>query len=389
MLDAKTFKRAQIATALSFFLNGLGQGTFISRIPDLKHQLGISNSVLGTALFFGAAGVLSSLQLAGWLCAKYGSGPVTRILNFTLVVTPPLIALNVNLITFCAALFINGFVYAAQDVAMNAHGSTLEVNSTKRIMNKLHALWSVGTFTGGAIGGLATQLQISTFFHFTSVVTVSLVVSIALRNRFLLADVDKHALEHREKHKRPRIFFILGLLGLCGAIGEGAASDWGGILIRDTFQATGFLVALPFVLFCTTMVAGRLSGDFLAQKFGQKNLITGAGLIAGIGLVTGLTIGGKFGVLFAWLIAGAGISVIIPTMFSVAGTISDKEFKKSISGGEAIAIVSGITYFGFVFGPPLMGAISDQIGLRWAMMIPAGLAILLAFGARRVLTSSS
>jgi hypothetical protein len=37
----------------------------------------------------------------------------------------------------------------------------------------------------------------------------------------------------------------------------------------------------------------------------------------------------------------------------------------------------------------MMGAISDQIGLRWAMMIPAGLAIILALGARKVLTSSS
>jgi MFS family permease len=256
-------------------------------------------------------------------------------------------------------------------------------------MSRFHALWSLGAFTGGAVGGIATQLKISPLIHFTSVVTFSLIISIILRNRYLSAEVDKHALEHREKHKRPRIFFILGLLGLCGAIGEGAASDWGGILIRDTFHASGFLVALPFVLFCTTMVAGRLSGDYLAHKFGPKNLITAAGLIAGIGLGVGLTVGGKLGVLLAWFIAGAGISVNIPMMFSSAGTIADKEYKNIISGGEAIAIVSGITYFGFVFGPPMMGAISDQIGLRWAMMIPAGLAIILALGARKVLTSSS
>ena len=153
MLDPKTIRRAQIATTLSFFLNGLGQGTFISRIPDLKHQLGISNSVLGGALFVGAAGVISSLQLSGWLCAKYGSGPVTRILNFTLFITPPLIALNINLVLFSVALYIHGFIYAAQDVAMNAEGSTLEINSSKRVMSRFHALWSLGTLTGGAIGG--------------------------------------------------------------------------------------------------------------------------------------------------------------------------------------------------------------------------------------------
>ena len=389
MLDPRTIKRAQIATALSFFLNGLGQGTFISRIPDLKHQLGISNSVLGGALFVGAAGVISSLQLSGWLCAKYGSGPVTRILNFTLFITPPLIALNINLVAFSVALYIHGFFYAAQDVAMNAEGSTLEINSSKRVMSRFHALWSIGTLTGGALGGLATQLKIAPLKHFFAIVTISLIISLTIKNLHLNSEVDKHALEHRQKNKRPSIFFILGILGFCGAIGEGAASDWGGILIRDTFHATGFFIALPYVLFCTTMVCGRLSGDFLAHKFGIKNLVTFTGLMAGIGLTLGLIIGGKVGVLLAWFILGAGLSVSIPMMFSAAGKIAEREFKNKISGGEAIAIVSGITYFGFVFGPPIMGSISDQIGLRWAMMIPAGLAIILALGARKVLTSSS
>ena len=176
---------------------------------------------------------------------------------------------------------------------------------------------------------------------------------------------------------------------MCGAIGEGAASDWGGILIRDTFQATGFLVALPYVLFCSTMVIGRFSGDFLAHKYGTRNLITFSGLTAGIGLALGLVIGGQVGVIFAWVLLGIGLSVVIPMMFSAAGTIADKEYKNTISSAETIAIVSGITYFGFVVGPPMMGTIADVMSLRWAMMIPAGLAIILALSARRLLTSSS
>ena len=121
---------------------------------------------------------------------------------------------------------------------------------------------------------------------------------------FLKGEIDLHALEERVKSKRPKIFIILGLLGLCGAIGEGAASDWGGVLIRDTWHANGFLVSLPFVLFCSAMVGGRLSGDFLAHKFGPKNLITYAGLVAGIGLASGLLIGGVIGTLFSWLSLG-------------------------------------------------------------------------------------
>lgn len=385
MLDANTFKRARIATAIAFYLNGIGIGTFVSRIPDLKHQLGISNSLLGTSLFFQSAGVLSAVQLAGWLCAKYGSGPTTRAFNFGLVIFPPLVGLSHGIVWFWITLFLSGFFAASQDVSMNAHGSTLEINSTKRVMSGFHALWSVGAFSGGAIGGIATQLKISPFSNFCFTAAVVLIISIFIRKLFLTGDIDKHALEHRKKSKRPRIFFILGILGLCGAIGEGAASDWGGILIRDSFNATGFLVALPYVLFCTTMVIGRFSGDFLAHKYGTRNLITSAGLTAGIGLAIGLIIGGQVGVIFAWILLGIGLSVVIPMMFSAAGTIADKEYKNTISSAETIAIVSGITYFGFVVGPPIMGNFADIVGLRWAMMIPAGLAIVLSLGARRLL----
>ena len=388
MLDAKTFRRARIATAISFFLNGLGNGTFVARIPDLKHQLGVSNSKLGIALFVGSVGVLSSLQLAGKFCARFGSGPTTRTLNFLLVIAPPLIGLKWGFYWFAFALFLHGFFAAAQDVAMNAHGSTLEQKSDKRVMSGFHALWSLGAFSGGALGGLATQLKIEPLKNLSFTASLVLIVSLFIKNLFLKAEIDKHSLEERVKSKKPKIFLILGLLGLCGAIGEGAASDWGGILIRDTFHDTGFLVALPYVLFCTTMVLGRFSGDSLAHKFGTKNLIIVSGLLAGLGLTVGLLIGGYFGVLLAWFLLGIGLSVVIPMMFSAAGTIADTQYKSIISNGEAIAIVSGVTYFGFMVGPPAMGALGDAIGLRWAMLIPAGLAIILALGARKLLTSS-
>ena len=279
MLDAITFRRARIATAISFFINGLGNGTFVSRIPDLKNQFHISNSTLGVSLFFGSAGVLSSLQLAGRLCARYGSGPTTRTLNFLLIIAPPLVGVNFGLVWFWIALFLHGFFAAAQDVAMNAQASTLENNSSKRVMSGFHALWSLGAFSGGAIGGVAIQFKIKPFTNFCLTATSVLIISLLINKMFLKGEIDLHALEERVKSKRPKIFIILGLLGLCGAIGEGAASDWGGVLIRDTWHAKGFLVSLPFVLFCFTMVGGRLSGDFLAHKFGPKNLITFAGLV--------------------------------------------------------------------------------------------------------------
>ena len=54
----------------------------------------------------------------------------------------------------------------------------------------------------------------------------------------------------------------------------------------------------------------------------------------------------------------------------------------TLAPSQAVAIASGISYFGFMAGPPTMGYISTVISLRWAMLIPAVLAIFLAIGSK-------
>ena len=48
----------------------------------------------------------------------------------------------------------------------------------------------------------------------------------------------------------------------------------------------------------------------------------------------------------------------------------------------SLLFVSGISYFGFLGAPPTIGYIADAITLRWAMLIPAALAIFMAIGSR-------
>jgi MFS family permease len=45
-------------------------------------------------------------------------------------------------------------------------------------------------------------------------------------------------------------------------------------------------------------------------------------------------------------------------------------------------MISGISYFGFIVGPPLMGFLADAITLRWAMLVPAVLAIIISASSR-------
>ena len=369
-------------------MNGFSVGTFVSRIPDFKRTLDISNSILGTSLLFATAGVFIAIKPASLIAAKFGSGPVTKYSAMTLAFGAPLVGLLFNLPWFWFSLFLYGTVSSIHDLSMNAQASALEHIGGKRVMSKFHAGWSMGGLAGGATGGLAASAGLTPRIHALIVGAFIFTIAIVTRNWFLPASADQHVVnKEAKKSKRPTKFLILGLLGLGGALGEGAASDWGGVLARDTFHASPFVTSLPYVFFSTMMVLGRISGDRIATRYGASKLLTWAGAIAGLGLFAGLISNNIYGILFAWLALGAGLATIIPMLVSASGKMANNEFVGVVSAAEGVALVTGVAYFGFVIGPPLIGFIADQTSLRWAMMIPAGLALMVSLTARKVISS--
>jgi MFS family permease len=378
-------KRAHLGVTLSFLCLGLSAGNFVSRIPDLKSKLELSNSVLGLSLLMMSLGVLVALGPVGKSAAKNGSSRTLVIATTALILIAPFVGLANSALTLSIALFFFGMTVASQDVSMNTHGVTLEQKSGNRYMSRFHAFWSVGGLFGSIIGGLFAQAEIGVFPHFVFISLVITAITFYGSRLLLPADSDKHVYSEEDqasKKKRPPLILIMGLLGLAASIGEGSAGDWGGVLARETFGASAFVSTIPFIAFSFTMVVGRFFGDQLATKFGPNRILKVGGLIGGTGLAAGLIVGGTSGVIFGWFLFGAALSAVIPLLFSAAGSMANTRFAGSISPAEAVAMISGISYFGFIVGPPLMGFLADAITLRWAMLVPAILAIIISASSR-------
>ena len=385
MSELQRYFRARIAITTAFVINGATVGAFYARVPDFKEQLNVSNSALGVALLCIAVGVLIGLGFSGKQSAKRGSAPVTYYATYALALSLLLVGPVINYTILCLTFIVFGACLSTQDVAMNSHAIVLEHEADKRYMSTFHAMFSLGALSGGVIGGVLAQQNISIMIQCVTLSALIFVANFSVRTMFLPANLDIHAIEGKKKIKKPKIFLIVGLLGTCAAIGEGSAGDWGAILARDTFDASPFVSTLPYICFSAAMVIGRLFGDRAASKYGPMNLIVGGGIIAGIGLGSGLLIGGIGGVIFGWLAAGIGLSTVIPMLFSQAGEIAKTRFEGQFAPSEGVAMVSGIAYFGFLVGPPTLGFLGDAIGLRWAMLVPAVLALAMALGSRPVL----
>ena len=375
-------RRARIAVTVTFIINGFSAGSFVARVPDFKRILDVSNGTLGLSLLFVSAGVFLALKPAGKYSAKFGSQPIIFFSTIALALSYLLLGALFSLTWFWITLFIFGFVLAAQDVSMNAHAVVVEQRAGRRLMSVFHAMFSVGTLFGGILGGVFSQLEITPLSQALLLALVYIVAALLVRPLFLPASADTHHFGDEKRAKHPFIFVILGLFGLFAALSEGAAGDWGGVLARETFGATPFISTLPYIVFCTAMIIGRLSGDYLAHRFGASKVIAAGGVIAGTGLSAGLLIGGIPAIMVAWFLLGIGLSVVIPLMFSAAGTIALTKYSGVIAPSEAVAKVSGVSYFGFVIGPPLIGFIADAFELRWTLMLLVGLSYLLILASR-------
>jgi MFS family permease len=378
--------KPRIAVSVAFASNGIAAGSFMVRIPDFKEKLEITNSQFGLSLFILMIGVLISIKKAGSLAARYGSRTVAVPATIAMAGAMFLVSLTNTYPLFSLSLFLFGFTLATQDISMNAHAIAVEQRYKARFMSTFHAIFSIGGLIGALLAGILAQLKVSLSTHALSIGIVVAVFAIILRDWWLPASVDIHEVNREErKASRPKIFLILGVLGFCGQVGEGAAGDWGGILARETFNATPFQSALPYVLFSATMVIGRLFGDRIATRFPAGNVLSMGGLISGGGLILGLIIGGIEGQIFGWLCLGAGLSILIPILFSESGRIAKEEYPETIAPSQGVAMVSGIAYFGFMAGPPIIGFLSGIIDLRWAMLFPGLLALILGFSAKQVI----
>ena len=132
------------------------------------------------------------------------------------------------------------------------------------------------------------------------------------------------------------------------------------------------------------MVVFRFSGDWVTDRFDREWVIRTGGFTSGLGLFIGVLVGRPFGICFGFAMLGVGISVAIPSVFSAASHIARTRFADHISPSAATAIIGAVSYSGFLVGPPLLGYVADAITLRWAMLVPATLALILGLSARVV-----
>jgi MFS family permease len=232
-------------------------------------------------------------------------------------------------------------------------------------MASYHGIWSVAGFSGAAIGTLFIRLGWLPWQHFIVITSLAWLI-VAVTSGQLLAQ-DAHAGgEDRPIFAWPdRSLINLGMIAFCSMICEGAMFDWSGVYFQKVIQPPHGLVAIGYTAFMSTMASGRFLGDWLATKWGIRRILQISGTLTAAGLLTAILFPWLFPALAGFLLVGAGVSSVVPLVYSAAGR------SKVLSPGVALAAVSTIGYLGFLVGPPFIGFIAQAFNLRVSLELIA------------------
>ena len=377
--------------AVAFVANGLGGPSFLARLPERQSDLGLSDATLGLTLVGMAVGAMAASPVAGGLVGRLGSRPVLVVAAAGLGASLWTVGAAPNAPALFAALSVVGATDAAMDISMNANGAAYENRSGRSVMHGLHGTWSVGALAAAGIAAASAAAGVPLTAHLALAGAVIASIVLATRRGLVGGDaqpqvptdggVADDGTEGPAARSRPgliRPIVILAAATVGGAIIEGAPSDWSAIQLERMGVATG-VSALGYAAFMAGMVGGRFAGDRLTDRFGGAVVLRGGTALVAAGLVTGIAVNQPAAFAMGLALAGLGAAGFFPLAFSAAaGT-------KGVSPGSGAATVSLAARLGFLIEPVLMGAVADLVGLRWAFVLVALVALVLAAAAPRII----
>lgn len=373
-------KKARLAISVVFLVNGFTLASWISRIPTITDKLDLSSGQVGTALMSLAAGAIVAFPVTGRLIDARSSATTLQLAASIMLAALPFVGLAPHMLLLMPALFIFGAGNGGMDVAMNSQGVEVERFYGKSIMNSLHGFFSVGAFSGAAVGAGAAYLDLPPVAHFLVVSALGLVMLSRVR-RWLIPDApDERAHEEASTFALPpSALWALGALALCVSVSEGAMADWSGLYLTDELGTGKGYAALGFAVFSIFMLIGRFSGDLLVERFGPARTVRAGCLLAATGLGIAAIVNRPAVMLLGFGAIGLGLSVVYPLVFSAAGN------HPTLPRGRAVASVATVGYTGFLAGPPVLGWIAEFTSLRVimvAIVILAAAAAMLADATR-------
>jgi len=361
-----------------FFLTGICFSSWASRIPDIKMNLGLNDGAFGGLLLFLPMGTFLAIPIAGSMTARHGS---KKIITLAAAFYPfALMSLGWanNTFQLATCLFIFGMLGNLFNVSVNTQASTLSKLFDKSIIARFHGFWSLAGFSGGLLGGFFVAKAISPLQQFILMACIAWTYVFFTRKYLLEGDFNKAPINKMWNKPSP-LLLQFGLVALSNMICEGMMFDWSGVFFQKVVKVAEEWRTTGYICFMACMTTGRMFADALINYWGARKQLMLSGLVVTLGIIIAVAYPSMIFSTLGFMLVGFGVSSVVPTIYGTVG--------RNAAPGQAsiaLATVSSIGFFGFLIGPPMIGFLSQAIGLRWAFLTIGSLGIVTFFQANRL-----
>lgn len=382
------------ATCVVYVCLGFGTSAWLSRLPDVRDDLGLTPATIGTMLLIASLGSLLTLPTSGPIVTKIGaraSGRIGVLIWALGIVCAGLGALNASIPLATAGLVLIAAGNGLWGATMNIEAGLVQAAVRRTVVPVIQAMYAVGMLGGALLGALAAQMGLSLGAHLFGLAALEL-LACGTAVGFYLTKEEVAALAPAQakgdggeassnKAKgltrvawREKQTVLIALMVMSAGLMEGAANDWLNLSMVDGYGYSTAAASAAFAFFLLMMTIVRFASPRLEARLGSPKLlrITFTGAVVGLLLVA-------FAPHHLFAVAGIalwGIGSALGFPLGISALSVDP-----VMTPARVSVLSTVNYGAALIGPPLLGLIADHIGYHRALAfvaLPVLLAIVLA-----------
>ena len=382
------------ATCVVYVCLGFGTSAWLSRLPDVRDNLGLTPATIGTMLLIASLGSLLTLPTSGPIVTKIGaraSGRIGVLIWALGIVCAGVGALNVSIPLATAGLVMIAAGNGLWGATMNIEAGLVQAAVRRTVVPVIQAMYAVGMLGGALLGALASQMGLPLGAHLFGLAALELLACGTAVGFYLTkeevasltpgrgSEEEEEASSEKSKGLtriawREKQTVLIALMVMSAGLMEGAANDWLNLSMVDGYGYSTAAASAAFAFFLLMMTIVRFASPRLEARLGSPKLlrITFSGAVVGLLLVAfaphhGLALAG----IALW---GIGSALGFPLGISALSV-------DPVMTPARVSVLSTVNYGAALIGPPLLGLIADHIGYHRALAfvaLPVLLAIILA-----------
>ena len=375
---------------------GFGTSAWLSRLPDVRDDLGLTPAMIGTMLLIASLGSLVTLPSSGPLVTAIGaraSGRIGVSIWAIGVSCAGMGALHASIPLATLGLVLLAAGNGLWGATMNIEAGLVQAAVRRTVVPIIQAMYAVGMLSGALLGALASQLGVPLGVYLFGLAALEMIACGTAVGYYLtkeevasivpVKDTDSGEGEEASSETtkgltrvawREKQTVLIALRVMSAGLVEGAANDWLNLSMVDGYGFSTAAASAAFAFFLLMMTIMRFASPRLEARLGAPALlrITFFGAVVGLLLVA-------FAPHYTLAVAGValwGIGASLGFPLGISALSTDP-----VMTPARVSVLSTVNYGAALIGPPLLGLIADHIGYHRALAfvaLPVFLAIVLA-----------